>query len=178
MTECGRNYRQSVIGTPKNKNPVFQILVLYHPNKNPESKSDNSFKNTLRSSPSTTLTVQTLQTQQRKLENKGNIKKIKKEKKRNSSCTIRKLQSSVTKLEGKYHRVYGNEVSGIFFLLWNQVLDRTCDATNRSSISKSTKGVSQTIHTGKVIKIGAGEGKFEACRKTGGTHRHQRGIYR
>lgn len=33
--------------------------------------------------------------------------------------------------------------------MWNQVLDRTCDTMSRSSISKSTKEVSQTIHTGK-----------------------------
>lgn len=156
---CGHNY-----GHRHSKNLDFTAKILFFktlfsttPQKNPELKSELSYKNTLRPSPSTTLTVQTLQTQQRKLENKGNIKKIKKEKKRNSSCTIRKLQSSVTKLEGKYHRVYGNEVSGIFFLLWNQVLDRTCDTMNRSSISKLTKGVLQTIHTGKVIKIGASD---------------------
>ncbi|KAJ1401033.1 hypothetical protein SESBI_29043 [Sesbania bispinosa] len=49
---------------------------------------------------------------------------------------------------------------------------------NRSSISISTKRVSQTIHTGKPINHEAGDGKFEPCRKIGGTHRRQRSIYR
>ncbi|BAT79366.1 hypothetical protein VIGAN_02224200, partial [Vigna angularis var. angularis] len=50
--------------------------------------------------------------------------------------------------EGNITSACGNDEK-FFFLLWNQVLDRTCDTMSRSSISKSTKGMSQTIHTRK-----------------------------